>query len=151
MLGSSESVSEANTVLNTAVAEELRQFADVLEGSSDFTGDLNRLVISVIKEHKRILFNGDGYSDEWVKEASERGLLNLKTTVDAAPYFISEKNIELFTRHGVFTENEIRSRYEILLENYCKTIHIEALTMIDMVKKSIIPAAIRYQKDIADT
>ena len=151
MLGSSISIAMANVVLNTAVAESLRQFADVLEGSSDFTGDLNRLVISVIKEHKRILFNGDGYSDEWVKEASERGLLNLKTTVDAAPYFISEKNIELFTRHGVFTENEIRSRYEILLENYCKTIHIEALTMIDMVKKSIIPAAIRYQKDIADT
>ena len=151
MIGSSISIAMANVVLNTAVAESLCQFADILEKSEDFTADLNRLVVSTIKKHKRILFNGDGYSDEWIAEAEKRGLLNLKTTVDAAPHFIAEKNINLFTKHNVFTPNEIHSRYEILLENYCKTIHIEALTMIDMVKKSVIPSSIRYQKDIAET
>lgn len=150
MLGSAFSIAGPNIVLNTIVAEELRQFADTLEKSNNFDEDLNILIKNTIKDHKRIIFNGNNYTDAWVEEAENRGLLNLKTTPDALPYFVHSKNIELFTKHHVFSESELYSRYEILLENYCKTIHIEALTMIDMVKKYIIPSVLSYQGKIAE-
>ena len=149
MLGSAFSIAGPNIVLNTAVAEVLRQFADELEASKNFTGDLTALVRKTFSAHKRIIFNGNNYADEWVTEAERRGLSNLKTTVDALPAFISKKSIELFTKHHVFTELEIHSRCEILMEGYCKTLHIEALTMIDLVKSEIIPACIAYQNEIA--
>ncbi|UZQ84733.1 glutamine synthetase III [Thermoclostridium stercorarium] len=150
MLGSAFSIAGPLIVLNTIVAESLRQFADELENSSDFKANLNKLIKRVIREHKRIIFNGNGYDGSWVKEAEARGLSNLKTTPDALPAFVSPKSIELFTRHRVFTEHEIRSRYEILLENYSKTINIEALTMIDMVNKMVIPAVFDYQNELAE-
>lgn len=150
MLGSSASVSTPNTVINTIVAEALCQFADILEKSNDFNSDLNTLIKETITKHKRIIFNGNNYSSEWVAEAEKRGLYNLKTTVDALPYYISEKNISLFLKHGILTEQEVRSRYEIMLENYCKTIHIEALTMIEMAKRDIFPAVIKYMKLLSD-
>jgi len=149
MLGSTLSIAGPNFVLNTIVAESLREFADLLEKSENFTQDLAALIKRTIKEHKRIVFNGNNYSDEWVEEAEKRGLLNLKTTVEALPSFIQQKNIDLFEKHNVLSESEINSRYEILLESYCKTIHIEALTMIDMVKKEVIPASIGYQNELA--
>ena len=139
-----------NIVLNTIVAEELKQFADILEKSSNFDEDLNTVIKDTIRDHKRIIFNGNNYSDAWIEEAEKRGLLNLKTTPDALPYFVHTKNIELFTKHHVFSESELYSRYEILMENYCKTIHIEALTMIDMVKKYIIPSVLSYQGEISE-
>jgi len=151
MLGSAFSISGPNIVFNTIIAEELSQFADILETSTNFNKTLNELIKNTVKNHKRIIFNGNNYSEEWVKEAEKRGLLNLKSTVDALPYFISDKNIKLFTKHGVFTETEIHSRYEILMENYCKTINIEALTMLEMVKKDIVPAVCNYMKDLCDT
>ena len=150
MVGANFSIADANTVLNTAVAEVLREFADKLEKSKDFKKDLSMIIKETIKSHKRIIFNGNNYSEEWEKESEKRGLLNLKTTVDALPEFISEKNIKLFEKHGVFTENELRSRYEILLENYCKTINIEALTFIDMINHSIILSSVSYQNELAD-
>jgi len=149
MLGSSFSIAGPNIVLNTVIAEVLQQFADQLEKSKDFNGDLAALIKNTFHEHKRIIYNGNNYSDEWVTEAEKRGLSNHKTTVDALPEFISPKSIELFTKHHVFSESELRSRYEILMEGYCKTIHIEALTMVDMVKGEIIPACIDYQNDLA--
>ena len=149
MLGSTFSIAGPNIVLNTIVAEELRQFADELEAGSDFKADLSKLIKRTILEHKRIIFNGNGYDDAWIAEAEKRGLSNLKTTPDALPVFIQPKNMEVFTRHQVFTEEEICSRYEILLENYAKTIKIEALTMIDMVNKQIIPAVLDYEGELA--
>lgn len=149
MLGSTFSIAGPNIILNTIVAEELRQFADILEKSNNFDEDLNTLIKNTIRDHKKIIFNGNNYSDDWIQEAEKRGLLNLKTTPDALPYFIHSKNIELFTKHHVFSESELYSRYEILMENYCKTIHIEALTMIDIVKKFIIPSVLSYQGEIA--
>ncbi|NLY18285.1 MAG: glutamine synthetase type III [Clostridiaceae bacterium] len=151
MLGSALSIADPNVVINTIVADALSQFADILEASTNFKKDLNNLVRDVIKKHKRIIFNGNNYCDEWVKEAEKRGLLNLKSTPDAMPHFLSEKNIKLFAKFGVLSKAEICSRYEILLENYSKTIHIEALTMLEMVKKNVIPSVIRYEKDLADT
>ena len=151
MLGSTASVSDANVVLNTAVAESLKQFADTLEGAADFESALNTLIQQTIKEHKRIIFNGNGYDDAWIQEAERRGLLNLKTTPDALPYLIAEKNIALFTLHKVFSKEEIVARYEILLENYSKLIHIEALTMIDMTSKQILPAVSAYTKALTET
>jgi len=148
MLGSAFSISGPNIVLNTIVAESLRQFADELEKSKNFKGDLAALIKKTITEHKRIVFNGNNYAEEWVVEAQRRGLSNLKTTVDALPEFISKKSVELFTKHHVFTDVEIHSRYEILMEAYCKTVHIEALTMVDMVKGDIFPASLSYQKDL---
>jgi glutamine synthetase len=148
MLGSSFSIAGPNIVLNTIVAETLRDFADSLEKSKNFKGDLAALIKKTISEHKRIVFNGNNYAEEWVVEAQKRGLSNLKTTVDALPEFISKKSVELFTKHHVFTEVELHSRYEILMEAYCKTIHIEALTMVDMVKGEIMPACIDYQNDL---
>lgn len=150
-LGSSQSISGPNIILNTIVAEELKQFADELEGAENFTEKLNELIKKTIKEHKRIIFNGDGYSDEWKAEAEKRGLLNLKTTVDALPTFLAPKNVELFTKHKIFTEKEMESRYEILLETYSKVINIEGLTMVDMAKKQILPAVNSYIGDLATT
>ena len=151
MLGSAFSIAGANIVLNTIVAEELSQFADILENSSNFDEDLNTLIKNTIKSHNKIIFNGNNYSNDWVKEAEKRGLLNLKTTPDALPSFVNSKNVELFTKHHVLSETELYSRYEILLDNYSKTIHIEALTMIDLAKKEIIPAILGYQGEIAET
>ncbi len=150
-LGSSQSIAGPNIILNTIVAEELKQFADELEGAENFTDKLNELIKKTIKEHKRIIFNGDGYSDEWKAEAEKRGLLNLKTTVDALPTFLAPKNVELFTKHKIFTEKEMESRYEILLETYSKVINIEGLTMVDMAKKQILPAVNSYIGDLAAT
>ncbi|HIZ16525.1 MAG TPA: glutamine synthetase III [Firmicutes bacterium] len=150
MLGSNDSISGANIVLNTAVAESLRQFADVLESTDDFSSALHDLIQNTIKEHKRIIFNGNGYDDMWVTEAEKRGLLNLKTTPDCLPYFIKEKNIKLFELHKVFTKTEILARYEILLDNYSKTLHIEAMTMLDMANKDLLPAYSDYTKQLSD-
>jgi len=151
MLGSAFSIAGPNIILNTIVAEVLSQFADVLEQSDNFKDNLNKLIKDTLTQHKRIIFNGNNYSNEWVEEASKRGLLNLQTTVDALPHFIADKNIEVFTKHGVFSKSEMHSRYEILLEGYNKTLHIEALTMIDMVKKDIIPSIISYVNELATT
>lgn len=151
MLGSSSSVSCTNVVLNTAVAEELKQFADTLEAAEDFEEALHELIKKTITEHKRIIFNGNGYDDAWIAEAEKRGLLNLRTTPDCLPYSISDKNIKLFTSHNVYSETEMRARYEILSENYCKTLNIEALTMIDMAKKDYLPAVSRYSHELSDT
>ena len=150
MLGSSASISCANTVLNTSVAEELRQFADKLEGSADFEKDLHDLIKKTIAEHKRIIFNGDGYDDSWVTEAEKRGLYNLKTTPDALAHMLDEKNVTLFTTHNVFTETELKARHEVRLENYCKVIGIEALTMLDMVRKDILPAMSAYSAELTE-
>jgi glutamine synthetase len=149
MLGSSFSIAGPNFILNTIIAEALRIFADQLEKSSDFNNALAALIKDTFHEHKRIIFNGNNYSDEWIAEAKKRGLSNLKTTVDAMPEFVSPKSIDLFAKHSIFTESEIRSRYEILMEGYCKTIHIEALTMVDMAKSDITPACIDYQNDLS--
>ncbi|MCL2255124.1 MAG: glutamine synthetase, partial [Lachnospiraceae bacterium] len=152
MLGSAFSIAGPNIILNTAVAEVLEQFADILEKADqeNFAANLSSLIKNTYKKHKRIIFNGNNYADEWIAEAERRGLSNLRTTVDALPKFTSDKAIKLFTKHHVFAESEIHSRYEILLEGYCKTIHIEALTMIDMVKREIIPSCIDYQNDLAN-
>ena len=150
MVGSSATISMSNIILNTIVAESLCQFADKLEGTKNFHRDLNALIRETISKHKRILFNGNNYSEEWEEEAEKRGLLNLKTTKDALPYLIDKKNIDLFERHEVFTAKEIHSRYEMLLENYIKTIKIESFTLIDMVRKQIIPAVIEYQGKLAE-
>jgi glutamine synthetase len=150
MLGSSFSIAGPIIVLNTIVADVLSQFADILENSTNFKEDLTNLIKRTIKEHKRIIFNGNGYDPSWVKEAERRGLSNSKTTPDALPAFVHSKNVEMFVRNKVFTNNEIYSRYEILLENYSKTINIEALTMIDLVNKQIIPAVLGYQKELAE-
>lgn len=151
MLGSALSIADPNVALNTIVAESLSQFADILEKSDNFKEDLNKLVKKVIGEHKRIIFNGNNYCEEWAEEAKSRGLLNLKTTPDAMPYYITDKNTKVFTKHCVLTGTEMHSRYEILLENYCKTIHIEALTMKEMVGKYVFPAVIEYEKELAGT
>ena len=140
MLGSSASVSGANIVLNTAVAESLKQFADELEGKENFNEALHELIKRIIKDHKRIIFNGNGYDDAWLKEAEKRGLLNLKSTPDCLPYYISEKNEKLFSEHKVLSPQELNARYEIKLETYSKILNIEALTMVDMVNKDILPA-----------
>ena len=151
MLGSSNTISNCNVVLNTAVAEVLRQFADVLEGADDFETALHELIRKTISEHKRIIFNGNGYDDAWIFEAEKRGLLNMKTTPDALPSLIAEKNIELFTNHKVYSVEELKARYEILSENYCKIINIEALTMLDMVNKDILPAVSGFIRELATT
>ena len=149
-LGSTASVSGPNVVINTAVAESLKQFADELEGADNFDYALHELIKRTIKEHKRIIFSGNGYDGEWVEEAEKRGLLNLRTTPDCLPYYVNEKNIRLFTSHKVFTEAEIRARYEIHLETYAKTLNIEARTMLDMAKKDILPAASEFAKTLSD-
>lgn len=150
MLGSTFSISGPNIVLNTILADALKEFADRLEGTSDFESELAALMRETIREHKNIIFNGNNYAKEWVDEAEKRGLLNLKTTVDALPLFKNEKNIDLFTKHKVFTKTEILARYEIILESYCKTLNIEALTMSEMVKRDILPAVFAYTKELSE-
>ena len=151
MLGSSASISGANVVINTSVAESLRQYADALEGSTDFENDLHELIRSVIRKHKRIIFSGNGYGDEWVREAEKRGLLNLPTTPDCVPHYLAMKNVELFARHRVYTEIELAARYKMKLDNYCKVLHIEALTMLDMARQDILPAVSAFAKELCDT
>jgi glutamine synthetase len=151
MLGSALSISGPNVVLNTIVAESLRQYADALEKSKDLKSGVMELVKTSVEAHKRIIFNGNNYSEEWVAEAKKRGLLNLQSMPDAMPYFIMKKNVELFSRHGVFTETEMHSRYDLLLDGYCKTINIEALTMLEMAKRDILPAVGDYERDLAQT
>ena len=152
MLGSSNSIACTNIMLNTAVAESLRQYADALEGAEDFNTALHDLIRRVIREHKRIIFNGNGYDESWIKEATEvRGLLNLRTTPDVLPVILEKKNTDLLVSHKVMSESEIRSRYEITLENYCKTVTIEAMTMIDMTRKLILPAIEAYSASVAES
>ncbi|MCI6479038.1 MAG: glutamine synthetase III [Spirochaetia bacterium] len=150
-LGSSLSISCPNIMLNTIIAEEFRQFADILESSQDFNADLNKLIKTTLHQHSRIIFNGNGYSPEWVEEAKQRGLLNLKTTTDAMPTFLEKKNVQLFEQHGVYTEKEMKARYEIQMEEYTKTLLIEARTMITMVYRQIGPAVLSYTKSINET
>ena len=152
MLGSSNSIACANIMLNTAVAESLKIYADRLEGAKDFETALHEMIRKTIKDHKRIIFNGNGYEENWIREATEkRGLLNYRTTADAVPHILDKKNVDMLTSHGVFTEAELRSRYEITLENYCKTIIIEANTMVDMAKTQIAPAVSAYASELAGT
>lgn len=149
-LGSQLNIACPNIMLNTIIADELEQFADELEGKSDdFMSALNALIKRVIKEHKRIIFNGDGYADAWKAEAAKRGLTNLPTTVDALPHYTDEKNVKLFTKHKIYTEVEMQSRQDIILETYAKTINIEALTASDMVKRDILPAVSSYVAELA--
>ena len=150
MLGSSNSIACANIMLNTAVAESLRLFADELERADDLPAALHDLIQRTVKAHKRIIFNGNGYDDAWIREATEkRGLLNLRTTPDAIPMLLQKQNMDMLVAHKVYTESELRSRYEIQLENYCKTVRIEALTMVDMARKEILPAVESYVSDLA--
>ena len=150
-LGSNMSIACPNIMINTIVAEELGQFADELENAKDFTSALNSLIKKTLNEHKRIIFNGDGYSKEWIKEAEKRGLLNLKTTSDAMPYFLKEKNIQLFLKHRIHTKTEMQARYEIQMEEYCKVLNIEVMTMLEMSKKDILPAVISFTKEISSS
>ena len=150
-LGSADTIACTNYILNTIVAKELKTFADELEGSENFAADLNALLVKTIKEHKRIIFNGNGYDESWVEEAKRRGLPNLVSTVDAVPHYTDEKNIRIFEEFKILSRTEIESRTEILLENYSKIINIEALTMIDMSRKQIIPAALDFSKELADS
>lgn len=139
MLGSAQPVSEPNTVLNTIVAEALDEFASELEEAKDLEGAVHTLLQKTLKEHKRIIFDGDGYADAWQKEAGQRGLLNLKSAPDALAHLTDEKNVKLFQKHRIFTETEVHSRYEIKMEGYCKVIGIEALTMLELTRKQILP------------
>ena len=154
-VGASHSVSGPNLTLNTIVAEELSRIADRLEAAvaagEDFNKAVGKLIKDIYKQHKRIIFNGNNYSKEWVAEAERRGLLNLRTTPDALPCFVAEKNIAMYERHKVFTETEMHSRDDIHMESYCKTINIEALTMLDMAKKQIVPAVMKYIRDLSET
>lgn len=151
MLGSASSVSDVNTILNTAVAEELKYFAEELEKARDFESELHDLIKETIQKHKRIIFNGNGYDNSWVEEAEKRGLANLKTTPDALKHLMDTKNVLLFTGHRIFSKEELAARYDIMMENYCKVINIEALTMLDMARKDILPAMSDYCKELAET
>ena len=151
MLGSAINIACPNIMINTMVAEELRLFADELEGAADFKAAVLALIKREVAAHKRIIFNGNGYDDAWVAEAEKRGLHNLKSTAEALPHYTDEANVELFARHNVYTREEMESREEALLEEYYKTLHIEALTMSDMVREEILPACVAYEKDLADT
>ena len=151
MLGSSQSISGPNVALNTIMAEELRQFADRLEQAADFDRELHALVCEVFTNHQRIIFSGNGYSEEWKQEAASRGLSNFSSTAEALPAYVSEKNVELFTSHGIFTEAEMRARYAIHLEAYNKIVAIEARTMLDMAVHQILPAALHYSRALCDT
>jgi glutamine synthetase len=150
MLGSSNSIACANIMLNSAVAESLRIYADRLEKAEDFEAALHDMIKKTIKDHRRIIFNGNGYDDAWIKEATEkRGLLNYRTTADCMPHLLDEKNVKMLTSLGVFTVDELKSRRDIMLENYCKSVLIEANTMINMVHKRIAPAVTRFTADLA--
>ena len=152
MVGSADSIACANIMLNAAVAESLKIYADRLEKAEDFETALHDMIKKTIKDHKRIIFNGNGYDDAWIQEATEkRGLLNLRTTPDALPRILEKKNVDMLTSQKIFTPAEIYSRYEITLENYCKTVNIEGQTMVDMARKEILPAVEAYARDLADT
>ena len=151
MVGSSASISEANIMLNTAVADVLGRYADVLEKADSFEGTLHDLIQTSIRDHRRIIFNGNGYDESWVKEAERRGLLNLRTTPECLPRMLDWKNVQLFTRHGVFSETELRARYEIILDHYAKEVKIEALTMLDMIRKDVLPAVSRFTGELLST
>ena len=151
MLGSNESIACANVFLNTAVADVLSEFADKLEKSKDFKNDLHQLILDTIKEHKRIIFNGNGYDESWVKEAEKRGLSNLRSTPEALSHTMDEENVKLFEKFGVYSKVELESRYEIHNENYSKIINIEAETMLEMAKKNILPCASKYASKLAQT
>lgn len=151
MLGSASSISDTNVMLNTMAADVFSQFADRLEAAEDFQAELHDIIKETISEHKRIIFNGDGYSDQWQEEAKRRGLLNLPSTVDALPLLKTEKNIEMFERHGVLSRTEINSRVDIILENYSKILHIEALTLIEMMNREVIPAITSYTDSLCRT
>ncbi len=150
-LGSSETIACTNCILNTIVANSLKEFADRLEGASDFSAELNKLLVETIKKHKRIIFNGNGYDASWVEEAARRGLPNYVSTVDAVPHYTDEKNVKMFEMFKVYTRTELESRTEIILENYSKVINIEALTMLDMAKKQILPAGLEFVKELCDS
>jgi len=150
MLGSSQSVASPNIILNTIMAEELRQFADILEGAEDFDKALHQLVCKAFTDHQRIIFDGNGYSEEWKQEAARRGLSNYPSTAECMESYLARKNIDLVTSHGIFTETEFRARHAIQLETYNKTVNIEALTMADMAQHQILPAALRYCRDLCD-
>ncbi|MCS3916400.1 glutamine synthetase [Caldanaerobacter subterraneus subsp. tengcongensis MB4] len=151
MVGSSSSIAIATFILNTIVAESLSEIADRLEKASDFNEEVQLLLQEIVKKHKRIIFNGNGYSEEWVKEAEKRGLPNIRSTVEAIPALIKEKNVKLMEKHGVLSKRELESRYEVLLENYIKTINIEALTMLDIAKRQILPAVVNFATKIAES
>ncbi len=151
MLGSTVSIADPNIILNTIVAESLSIFAEELEQADDIDACVMAICKREFKDHERIIFNGNGYDDAWIEEAEKRGLLNLKTTADALPLYTLPKNIDLFVKHQIFTDFEVYSRYEILTENYCKTINIEALTMAEMAKKQLLPAAIEFVTSLADS
>ncbi len=151
MLGSTCNIACPNTILNTIVSNSLSEYTDILEKSDNIEDSINQIIKDTIKKHSRIIFNGNNYAEEWVIEAERRGLLNCKTAVDALPHYTDDKNIELFKKFGVYTQEELKSRSDILLEEYSKTLNIEALTMIDMAKKDIIPAVCAYSKSLTDT
>jgi glutamine synthetase len=150
MLGSSQSIARPNIALNTIMAEQLTRIADALEGAEDFEGELQKLISRMLLEHRRVIFDGNGYSDAWKEEAARRGLSNLPSTAEALPTYISQKNIDLVVRHGVFTETEFVARQSIQYEDYNKKVNIEARTMVDMAVHQILPAAMRYTKDLCD-
>lgn len=151
MVGSSASIATANFILNTIVAESLSQIADRLEKADNFDEEVQSLLQEIVKKHKRVIFNGNGYSEEWIIEAEKRGLPNIRSTVEAIPALIKDKNVKIMEKHGVLSKIELESRYEISLENYIKTINIEALTMLDMAKRQILPAAIKFATNIAES
>lgn len=151
MVGSSQSIASPNMILNTIAAQALKEFADELENFAEPSKHLNELLVKTIKKHKKVIFNGNSYSDDWVKEAEKRGLYNFKTSVDALEHSLDEKNVKLFEIHGVLSRRELSSRYEIHLENYCKMVHIEAKTLASMVKNEILPATSKYTKTLCDT
>jgi glutamine synthetase len=151
MVGSSFSIAGPNVIINTIIADALKQFADKLEKSKDFSGDLQKLLQETAKKHKRIIFNGNNYSDAWVKEAEKRGLKNIPNTPEALKELVTKEAIDLFATHKVFTEKEVHSRYDIMVEQYIKTLNIEALTMIDMAKHNIMPAAASFATEVAQS
>jgi glutamine synthetase len=151
MVGSAQSIASCNIVINTIVAKELDEFATALEDAKDFNNELHEIIKKTIKEHSRIIFNGNGYDDAWIKEAEKRGLCNYKTTVDALEHLMDEKNVRLFEKYGVYTKEELGARYEIYMENYHKILHIEAQTMVKMSQKEIIPAACAYSRELAES
>lgn len=150
MLGSSQSIADPNVALNTIMAEELGKFADILENAENFNASLQDLICNVLTDHQRIIFGGNGYSQDWETEAEKRGLSNLRSTAKCLPSYISPKNIALVTKHGIFTEEEFLARHEIHLDSYCKIINIEAQTSVDMVLHQILPAALAYTKALCE-
>ena len=149
MVGSADSIACANIMINTAVAESLRIFADRLEAAEDFPAALHQLILETFRDHRRIIFNGNGYDQAWLEEAAKRGLCNYPTAADALPHLLDEKNVELFKRHRVYSLTELAARCEALLDNYCKTLHIEAKTMLSMVRQEILPAVSAFGAKLA--